>query len=54
MMLYDLQTSAVYYMDFYRDYAVRWWGSIGPAEYGTLLVGTLVFGYYLLKSANRK
>ncbi len=53
-MLYELKMKAAYYTDFYRDYALRWWGNVGPTEYGTLLIGSLILGYYLLKSANRK
>lgn len=43
-----------YYLDFYRDYALRRWSSITPFEYGVLLIGVGVFGWILLKSANRK
>ncbi len=42
------------YLDFYRHFALQRWSRITPAEYGMLLIGVGVAGWFLLKSASRK
>ena len=53
-MLNEIQSNIYFYLAYYYDSVLQWWSRIGPKEYGTVLVVTLVFGYLLLKSANRK
>lgn len=43
----------MYYMRFYRDYGLEAWSSMGPTEYGTLLLGVGVFGWLLMKNGAR-
>jgi len=53
-MLENIWTTITLYLEFYRHYAMQRWSSITPAEYGMLLIGVGVFGWILMKSANRK
>ncbi|MBL4883113.1 MAG: hypothetical protein JKY95_01085 [Planctomycetaceae bacterium] len=53
-MLSELRSQIEYYFDFYRFYAMDKWGTIGPDEYGFILIATCVVGYMYMKSANRK
>lgn len=43
----------VYYMRFYRDYALKAWADMGPTEYGMLLLSIGVFGWLLMKNGTR-
>jgi hypothetical protein len=42
------------YLDFYQDYALDKWRHLTPMQYGVLLISVGVFGWLLMKSANRK
>ncbi len=46
--------SAQYYLKWYQDYAIDCWDSMGPSEYGMLLIGIGVFGWLLMKSSARQ
>jgi hypothetical protein len=43
-----------YYLRFYRNYALDRWDALSPMQYGVLLVGIGVFGWFLMKSASHK
>lgn len=43
----------MYYMRFYREYALDAWADMGPTEYGILLLGIGVFGWLLMKNGAR-
>lgn len=43
-----------YYLRWYRDFFVDSWNDMGPAEYGTLLIGIGVFGWILMKNSVRR
>lgn len=46
--------ATTYYLRWYRDFFLDWWADMGPAEYGTLLIGIGVFGWLLMKSGGRR
>lgn len=41
------------YWDFYCQYAAEKWHNLTPMQYGSILIGIGVFGWILMKSANR-
>ena len=43
----------LYYMRFYRDYALEQWANMGPSEYGTLLLCVGAFGWLLMRNGAR-
>lgn len=49
-----LAASLRHYVRFYQDYAAEKWENLTPMQYGILLIGVGVFGWLLMKSANKR
>lgn len=45
--------NAMYYLRFYRDYALKAWADIGPETYGILLLSIGIVGWLLMKNSAR-
>lgn len=41
----------LYYLRFYRDYALDFWDNITPMQYGCLLIAVAVGGWLMMKSS---
>jgi hypothetical protein len=42
------------YLLFYEQYFVGHWNRMTPIKYGSLLIGIGVFGWVLMKAANKR
>lgn len=45
--------NVMYYLRFYKDYALDSWADMGPSEYGIVLLSIGVFGWLLMKNGTR-
>jgi hypothetical protein len=53
-MLDNAWATARCYYSFYGQFFSSQWAHMTPLKYGTLLIGVGVFGWLLMKSANKR
>ncbi len=53
-MFHNLMFTVQSYGAFYSRYFSEQWASMTPIKYGTLLIGVGIFGWVLMKTANKR
>lgn len=53
-MFQNISQTFTQYMNFYQKYAADCWRDMQPMEYGALLLGIGLFGWFLMKNASHR